>query len=377
MLLNILSGLVNGYAEGQQTQLNQEQAVAEKKLKIKMFQRQLDMEDEAKAAKDQLLQLLTPVLEQLGGPEERVPLQGRTLKDVLGTPEGQVLAIKSGTKLDDIRQFQQPSLTETIAAIHAGNATGGAIGMPPGGGMELTGVKVGPNGQVMPDFARPKFKGEVPSGDGASMIRVDEYGREIGRRPMAPSERKPPEQTGGQKATDSKFAEEYVTFKAAGGYADVEKSLLQLEEAKAELEKGGLTGPVRGNTPDLVRQFANPKSLAVRDQVEEVVQRNLRLILGAQFTEKEGERLIARAYNEKMSDAENVKRVGRLIEQIKTAALAKQEAIDYFEKNGTLTGFKGKLWTLADFSPDKEKPSLKGPGGSPKPRVVDFSQLPP
>ena len=180
---------------------------------------------------------------------------------------------------------------------------------------------------------------------------------------MAPSERKPPEQTGGQKATDSKFADEYVAFKAAGGYADVEKSLMQLEEAKAELEKGGLTGPVRGNTPDLVRQFTNPKSLAVRDTVEEVVQRNLRLVLGAQFTEKEGDRLIARAYNEKMSDAENVKRVGRLIEQIKTAALAKQEAIDYFEKNGgTLTGFKGKLWTMADFSPDKEKPSLKGPG---------------
>ena len=42
--------------------------------------------------------------------------------------------------------------------------------------------------------------------------------------------------------------------------------------------------------PDLVNAFINPGATDVRENIESVVQRNLKAVLGAQFTEKEGER---------------------------------------------------------------------------------------
>ena len=99
-----------------------------------------------------------------------------------------------------------------------------------------------------------------------------------------------------------------------------------------------------------------PESIAMHEAVEEVLQRNLRLILGAQFTQKEGERLIERAYNPALSEAENKKRVDRLITQIKQAAKAKEDASRYFENNGTLVGFRGQLYTSPDqFLKDETK----------------------
>ena len=100
------------------------------------------------------------------------------------------------------------------------------------------------------------------------------------------------------------------------------------------------------------KAVVNPELLALRENVEEVVQRNLRVILGAQFTEKEGERLINRAFNEKLSTKENARRVKLLLNQIRTAAKAKNEAVNYFEKHGSLTGFKGQEFSKADFSPE-------------------------
>ena len=86
-----------------------------------------------------------------------------------------------------------------------------------------------------------------------------------------------------------------------------------------------------------------------RQDIEEVVQRNLRLILGAQFTEKEGTRLIERAFNPNLSTAENKNRIDRLLTQIQIAAETKEDAAAYFNENGTLQGWKGKMPTLRDF----------------------------
>lgn len=159
----------------------------------------------------------------------------------------------------------------------------------------------------------------------------------------------------GEKAVDRAFAKDFVSW-TTGGFADVEKNLSQLKSVHKRL--GGeenLTGPVLGRTPDIVKAMTHPEAIDVRDEVEEVVQRNLRLILGAQFTQKEGERLIARAYNENLDEAVNKKRVGRLIKAIEDAALAKQAASDYFNEKGTLSGFKGQQFTIDDFGKAIEK----------------------
>ncbi len=154
----------------------------------------------------------------------------------------------------------------------------------------------------------------------------------------------------GQKAIDTAFGQEYAAFNASGGFADVQKSLTQLTSAAEKLgESGSISGPVVGNIPDFIGGFVNPEAINTREQVQEVAQRNLRLVLGAQFTEKEGDRLIQRVFNPKLDEATNKARVKLLAEQIATAAAAKQEAGQYFDQNGTLQGFQGKLYTITDF----------------------------
>ena len=173
--------------------------------------------------------------------------------------------------------------------------------------------------------------------------------------------------TKAQEAVDRNFAKTYEEYVASGGYADVEKSLSQLEEAAQALSKTDamgnpqepLTGSVRGRLPDFVRTFTNPKAVAVKEKVEEVVQRNLRLVLGAQFTEKEGERLISRAYNSALSPEENKARVERLITQIREAAASKEAAAKHYENFGTLAEYKGsdRFKSANDFLADEKKNS--------------------
>ncbi len=162
-------------------------------------------------------------------------------------------------------------------------------------------------------------------------------------------------------AADKEFAKTYNEFVAMGGAADSQKMIAQLKSARKELLSGEeLTGPVIGNMPDWAAAFFAPKSIEAREKVEEVVQRNLRLILGAQFAQKEGEQLIARAYNPKLDEKTNAKRVGRLILQMERALDAKIDAVNYWEShNQTLKGWDGRQFTLGDFMDvDLNAPSI-------------------
>jgi hypothetical protein len=155
--------------------------------------------------------------------------------------------------------------------------------------------------------------------------------------------------TPGQSKVDEKFADDYVAWTTGGGQ-DAAAQIAQLKPVIQALEEGKpITGVPVAVQPDLLLAMTNPKALQSREQVEEVVQRNLRVILGAQFTEKEGERLIARAFNPKLPPEENAKRLRRLFLQMSSAAEQKNAAAAYFEQNGTLRGFKGKTPSAQDF----------------------------
>jgi hypothetical protein len=197
-------------------------------------------------------------------------------------------------------------------------------------------------------------KAEQAEREGRSTEMYRQQLLELRRMGLAIQQQKssaPPKLTVGQQAVDREFGKEYAEYVAAGGFSDVAKQVKQLEQVQSELEKKGndYTGPAVGLIPDKARSFTNPAAVAAKNKVEEVAQRNLRLVLGAQFTQVEGERLIARAYNPSMPPEENAARVKALAEQIKTAARQKAEAADYFEKNGTLSGWSGKLPSVSDF----------------------------
>jgi len=154
----------------------------------------------------------------------------------------------------------------------------------------------------------------------------------------------------GFEFVDKEFAKDFVEWRVRGGSADAFKQIGQLEQALDNLESGqNLTGPIAGLTPDIALNIFNSEAINTEELVTEVVQRNLRIVLGAQFTEKEGERLIKRAYNRNLEEAVNAKRVKRLINQIKLSAKAKDDASDFFTENGTLEGYAGSLPTFDDF----------------------------
>jgi hypothetical protein len=153
----------------------------------------------------------------------------------------------------------------------------------------------------------------------------------------------------GERKRDEKAAEDIYQWESGGGQ-DMVAQIAQLKPVIEALEAGEpITGLSVAIQPDLLLAFTNPKALQNREAIEEVVQRNLRVILGAQFTEKEGERLISRAFNPKLPPAENAKRVRRLFLQMETAAQQKQAMADYFNENGTLKGYRGKMPTVGDF----------------------------
>lgn len=158
----------------------------------------------------------------------------------------------------------------------------------------------------------------------------------------------------GQEKADTAAATEYNQFILQGGAADMQKNIEQLEEVATKLETSDdLTGTLIGAQPMWMREAINPESVDTQQAVEEVVQRNLRLVLGAQFTAEEGNRLIARAYNPSLDEAVNAKRIRRLLGAIKKAYSAKLAAAQFFEKNGTLKGYEGvKSFTMNDIERD-------------------------
>lgn len=379
---NFAGGFAEAFFAAKRQKQELQQREEERKLRTKLFELELRKAEMAQeqinrqqGAREQLSSLMAGQTPLQAAPGTILDPRGpMSLTDALADPEGFRAAMESGMFTGkDLLTFQREQRTQELlqnalgggGLISEAGAMGGA-----GPGLELSAVKLDPAGRPMLDFSRREVVREVPSPDGLMMLQMDRQGRVVSSRPIGPAERQIRPQTPGQTALDTAFGKEAADFVAAGGFADVQKGLSQLEESIQELKKeGDLTGPARGSLPAFARLVLTPKSVAIQEQVEEVVQRNLRLVLGAQFTEREGERLIARAYNPRLNDEENAKRLQRLIGQIRTAAQAKQEAVEYFSRHGTLEGFKGKIWEMADFMRglDEEEPA-----GS----VIDFNDLP-
>lgn len=157
----------------------------------------------------------------------------------------------------------------------------------------------------------------------------------------------------GTEVLDKAYAPKYVEFKLQD-QSSMTKSFAQLQDVQNLLAQPGvkLTGPWQGMVPDSLKAFfpAGQRAITARELTEEVIQQSLRQILGAQFTQKEGESLMARTFNDKVSPEENMLRGQRFMQQIAEAYQDQASAAQYFEENGTLGGFKGRpVPTLADI----------------------------
>jgi len=145
-----------------------------------------------------------------------------------------------------------------------------------------------------------------------------------------------------EEAIDLAFGKQYSAQIIGGGQADFDANINKLKSVLSQLETSdNFTGPLIGSLPQGMKEITHPKAAGAQELVEEVVQRNLKIILGAQFTEKEGERLIKRAYNPRLEESQNIERLNRLINSMKKAREAQMAANKYYQKEGTLKGYKG------------------------------------
>ena len=162
---------------------------------------------------------------------------------------------------------------------------------------------------------------------------------------------------------DEAYSKMLVDWNITGG-ADVVKSLDQLNEVADRIESGdeNLSGWIVGNVPELVLGIANPAAMDAQDLVSEIVQRNLKAVLGAQFTEKEGQALIARAYNKKLPEEMNARRLRRLIQSIDTRARALESLNKHFDTYGTAKGWSGQLSSIQTMLQENEAADRAGAG---------------
>lgn len=156
-------------------------------------------------------------------------------------------------------------------------------------------------------------------------------------------------QTPIQLKSDEKFAQDYIDWKS-GGQVTAARNISQVTEVLNQVMSGQqVSGPILGLMPDFVTAITNPAALDAKERIAQVVQGSLRETLGAQFTEKEGQQIIARAFNPQLDAQTNARRLAYLMEQIKQQAANKQAMVDYVDQYGTLKGYTGPKVDVTAF----------------------------
>jgi hypothetical protein len=166
----------------------------------------------------------------------------------------------------------------------------------------------------------------------------------------------------GQAVAAGKKADE-LEATHAGDAGQAASNIKELRDIAGELQQtDSATGPIVGSLPKGVRDVVTPSGSALQDRAERVIQAGLRNVLGAQYTENEGKSFMARAYNPRLSEAENARRVLAAADEMEQLAKDKQGAIDYFRSKGTLDGFRPSA-TPGSAPQTTQRPSAAPAGG--------------
>jgi hypothetical protein len=188
-------------------------------------------------------------------------------------------------------------------------------------------------------------------GQDGSMYRVNKRNGAV-ERVGAQNPNRPT--TPGQKKVDEEYAKEYSDWSANGGYSSVQENVSRLQGIVKQLREtpdGTVTGGWKHFAPETALAAVDPNALASEQGAHSIIQGSIRQILGPQFTQKEGEGVMARLYDRRLSQKENADRLERFTEQLITQGKSKDDAAQYFEKNGSLTGWTGKRAQWNDFDP--------------------------
>lgn len=168
--------------------------------------------------------------------------------------------------------------------------------------------------------------------------------------------------TKGFEKLDTEFAKDYNRW-TSGGFDSAKLELGKLNDVINDLESGKVvTGPLRSLTPEFL---TSDDRLAARADVTSSVITSLREILGAQFTEKEGERVIKTTWNEEDSPENNARRLRRLVQDLSSQANQKQRKSRFFEQYGSLQGYQAGAPRAAGLQVGTVDGGYRFKGGNP------------
>jgi len=167
--------------------------------------------------------------------------------------------------------------------------------------------------------------------------KLDIQRREVAAKEKAAGAKSTSGLTVGQKKVDTEFAKDYNQW-TSGGAKTARSEINKLQGVINNLKNGNVsTGGMTGLFPD---RLTSDRVLAARSDVQSTVMNSLKAILGAQFTEKEGERIIRNTWNEADSTPNNVARLERLVSDLSAQADDKDSKSAQYEQTGTLAGYR-------------------------------------
>jgi hypothetical protein len=143
--------------------------------------------------------------------------------------------------------------------------------------------------------------------------------------------------TVGEQTVDREFAKDYNEWRT-GGKSNFQEAKKIFEESINALETGKVsTGTVAGVGARIPGYRSKTNELETRTR--KAVNDMLRATLGAQFTEKEGERVFKQTFDPSASPEANIANMQTELDKITKRAQMIEAQGKYFTQNKTLSGF--------------------------------------
>jgi|GEM_PF-6029202 len=144
-----------------------------------------------------------------------------------------------------------------------------------------------------------------------------------------------------QKKFDEEMAKSIVEFNKSGGIkvAKAADKSLQGTINRFKKLKPGLMTRIGSMAPDAARGLMQGEYKSIEQEVRQNVTELLRSTLGAQFTEREGERIFSQTFDPTLHPDVNLRRMEILRTKLKTIADERARAIDWFKAHKTFDGY--------------------------------------
>ncbi len=152
-----------------------------------------------------------------------------------------------------------------------------------------------------------------------------------------------------QTKTSEDLAEPMNKWRTSGKQ-QAEGNLEQYNKQIAGLKSGEITtrglldyAPSFFGIQDATRALFRPLDQQAVDRMNQIVFQGLRGTLGAQFTQREAERLVAASYNPKLPEEQNIERIQASADILERTIRAKNDLMAHMDAGGNIGNYKGLM----------------------------------